>query len=504
MEGFKIIKRNILFLLAISILFIVAAFTTLQYRKTVRTIKEEQIHTFRGEYEALVEGYELVSKSFLENVIETRPEIARIIHRASNGAAMEEKETLRKQLADILDPYYWNLMKYNFRQLHFHLNDTTSFYRFHRPERWGDDLTGIRPTITAVGKTRQPVKGFEEGRIFNGYRYVFPLFHESVFSGTVEVSTSMNAIIESLNKLYERPVQFLLLTEVMKTKVFTEEQKQYTPWKLSDLYVLDPANQQEVFEAEQFTDREKIRIMSSLSPGPQSAFSLHTLNFDTLVFLPIRNFEGKPVAVLVTMMDDQAFLTTRRSFILSLFLIFSLVILLIYLAVQIERSHTRLDYIASYDSLTGVFSRRSFLRRLDEDLQRCTRYRTPLSLIYFDIDYFKEINDTYGHAEGDCVLREFCKTVQSRLRGTDYFGRLGGDEFIAVLPGTDRTGAEKLAQIMYSKLKSTPLCRTGIISCSMGVGEAGAACDSAEHLIHQVDQALYASKRNGRDRITVL
>ena len=188
----------------------------------------------------------------------------------------------------------------------------------------------------------------------------------------------------------------------------------------------------------------------------------------------------------------------------TLILIMFLIILIGYLAFRIQHSYAQLDRRATYDNLTGSFSRTSFLERLDDDLKRIHRYEIPISLIYFDLDHFKRINDTHSHATGDCVLKVFCELARSRLRETDYLGRIGGDEFIAALPGTAIAGAEKLARMIHARLRVTPICDIGTISCSMGVGEAGNGSASVEEFIEYVDRGMYKSKEGGRDRITVL
>jgi len=496
--------RNILFITVLFILVLLALFVGFQHRRTIAQTDREKIDTFRGEYQALIEGYRVVSDTLFENVIAEQTEIAEIMHRAVNANSSEEKEALRDRLFTLLGPFYSNLRQYNFRQLHFHLDDLTSFARFHRPEKWGDDLTGIRATVEEVKRTGQAVRGFEEGRIFNGYRHVFPVSYDGAYVGSVEISISMKAIIESLTELYDRPVQFLLSTEVMQSKVFDSEQQQYTFWDLSDRYVLDPECTDMVLSADKLTESEKRKILSYLNPQLNEPLSLHSGRLENLIFLPVKNIEGRPVAVLITRMDDHTYRAGLMSYILTLVLIVFLILLIIYLAFRTQRSHDRLDRMATYDGLTGSFSRTGFLKKVDDDLKRFHRYANAISLIYFDLDHFKQINDTHGHSAGDCVLRVFSTVVQSRLRETDYFGRVGGDEFIAALPGTDRTGAEELACMIQKGLKSTRMCDIGTIHCSIGVGEARKNYTSVEDFVAAIDQAMYQSKRGGRNRITVL
>ena len=111
-----------------------------------------------------------------------------------------------------------------------------------------------------------------------------------------------------------------------------------------------------------------------------------------------------------------------------------------------------LRHDATIDSLTGALNRRQFMVRGKDELARSGRYKRPCSVLMFDIDYFKVINDTYGHAAGDQALRRFAAACQEMLRETDFFGRLGGDEFAAILPETDSAGAAILAERMRKRV----------------------------------------------------
>ncbi|PJF26685.1 MAG: two-component sensor histidine kinase, partial [Phototrophicales bacterium] len=132
------------------------------------------------------------------NII-NQPEVLSLFAQA-NGASEERQAEIRTALYDMLVDDYQRLDDLNLRQLHFHLPDNTSFLRFHRPNLFGDNLTDVRYTIALANRELVPVVGFEEGRIYNGFRYVFPLFYEGVHIGSVETSVSFLAIQQNLNK----------------------------------------------------------------------------------------------------------------------------------------------------------------------------------------------------------------------------------------------------------------------------------------------------------------
>jgi len=155
------------------------------------------------------------------------------------------------------------------------------------------------------------------------------------------------------------------------------------------------------------------------------------------------------------------------------------------------------------DELTGVMNRRGITENLELELARCRRQATPLSLLMLDIDRFKPINDTFGHAAGDEVIRLVAHALKKELRETDVIGRFGGDEFIVVLPSLGLEGALAAAHRLRQSVQFAAVdmqARGVSVTISVGV----ATCrqqDSMLHLMSRADGALYVAKENGRNRI---
>lgn len=155
--------------------------------------------------------------------------------------------------------------------------------------------------------------------------------------------------------------------------------------------------------------------------------------------------------------------------------------------------------ISMTDALTGVMSRYHFTTQAEHELQRSLRYEEPTSFIIFDIDHFKQINDTHGHSMGDLVLRQVAQLTQETLRTADLLGRMGGDEFMVLLPATDLNQAIQTAERIRLAINETsfaPLEEP--ISSSFGVSEYRTG-DSLSDLYQRADKALYASKKAGRN-----
>lgn len=158
------------------------------------------------------------------------------------------------------------------------------------------------------------------------------------------------------------------------------------------------------------------------------------------------------------------------------------------------------DTLASIDLLTGTLNRRSFIYKADKEIARSHRYNNPLSLIFCDIDKFKSINDTHGHAVGDDVLKQFSSALKNNLRENDLLARWGGEEFVILTIETDINQAEILAEKLRKTIMELKIPIVKNITCSFGVAQLNGN-DTLESLCERADQALYKAKNNGRNKV---
>ncbi|MGK2952888.1 MAG: diguanylate cyclase [Thiobacillus sp.] len=164
---------------------------------------------------------------------------------------------------------------------------------------------------------------------------------------------------------------------------------------------------------------------------------------------------------------------------------------------QIEE---RLKHLATTDVLTGILNRRRFDEVLVDEIHRAARFSSPLSLILFDIDHFKRINDTCGHQAGDRALIQLALAVSGAIRTIDVFARWGGEEFVILVPSCDLNASRLLAEKLRMMVEKQRFADAGQVTCSFGVVEY-APGDDADSLIKKVDRCLYHAKASGRNRV---
>jgi two-component system cell cycle response regulator len=172
---------------------------------------------------------------------------------------------------------------------------------------------------------------------------------------------------------------------------------------------------------------------------------------------------------------------------------------------QLEGVLLKVETLAITDSLTELFNRRHFGNTIEKEFNRTIRYQSPTSCLMIDIDYFKKINDEYGHRAGDLVLKEIAKIIKSCIREIDTVARWGGEEFIVLLPETKQEDALQSAKRILEAISNHQFSGIpGKITVSIGLASVPeASIDTADKLIHTSDLALYEAKDKGRNRIEV-
>ncbi|MFZ5911693.1 MAG: GGDEF domain-containing protein [Chloroflexota bacterium] len=173
---------------------------------------------------------------------------------------------------------------------------------------------------------------------------------------------------------------------------------------------------------------------------------------------------------------------------------------------ELEKVREEVHALAITDELTRIFNRRHFMKLAEQEFERSKRYQHALSIIIFDIDNFKKVNDNYGHLCGDAVLHNLALTCRHAIRGCDVFARFGGEEFILLLPETDNADALVFANRLCRTIAGQIVEYKGIqiqVTVSVGVTTSNPNMDTLDDLLSRADQALYQAKKLGKNRLEV-
>jgi diguanylate cyclase (GGDEF)-like protein len=238
----------------------------------------------------------------------------------------------------------------------------------------------------------------------------------------------------------------------------------------------------------------------------------HYVSDTTEYRVPIMPFETKNIrsVIAVPMLYEQellglvVMLSEKRDF-LDTLQIGLLEVLCNQASISIANAqlHAEIEKLATTDGLTGLYNHRRFQETLAEEFKRLNRNSLPFSLMLTDIDYFKKVNDNYGHPAGDIVLKGVSKIIREEIRDVDLPARYGGEEFAVILPGTNAEGAKNIAERLRKAVMDTTFSADGKplkITISIGIATAPIDAKGKEELIEKTDKALYHAKNNGRNQ----
>ncbi len=479
------------------------------YNKSLDIYKTQILNHYQEHYITTIYEHKRLSKIYYDEII-NKETILSIIAKA-NTASEEEKTLLRNELYSIMEKTYNNATKNNFRQFQFILKDCTSFLRMHRPEGYGDNLSDSRESVRIASEKQEFTEGFEEGKTYNAYRFVYPLFYKNEFIGTIETSISFLAISKLIEDLFNHKSIFIIKESVVTAKVEKNLISKYYTNNLmfngyyNDKEIIDYINKLNSINLNQILTTDTIinQINSLLSE--EAPFFINTSNDGNgyaIIFLPIENLKQQQVGYFIFYQNDNTIIELKNNMILRSVLIAISWMLLMIIIINSYFSRLKINKLTYFDKLTGVYNRNRLFDYLSREIEMKKRYNNNFSIIIYDIDKFKNINDTYGHPTGDIILKETTKCVKNHIRVGDYLFRIGGDEFLIILPNTTLNEAITVAEKIRSQIEKNIYSINNIntITLSLGVAEYSND-DTYEELIKKADNMLYDAKNNGRNKV---
>ena len=507
-------RKELLWSIVLFILMTVVGLLYQNYtqRQQVSIFEEQTLKNNVSLLNSVIDGLNRQSDTIF-SVGEDEPRLLQLMSEANDE---KKRDVARERLYQLLQPIYKRLREVGIRQLHFHLPGNISFLRFHKPKKYGDSLKGIRCSIDLVNKTKQVVKGFEEGRIFNGFRNVYPLFYKGKFVGTVEISFSIRAISELLSKEKGSFYGLLIEKRLVGKKVWSENHKYYLPSTLSNKYLWDKKAFDTLYKRDEEAKISRLKAIEKILTDKVVSefkkekdfllpFAYKKKNY-IAIFHVLCNIAGEQVGYIVSFQESPFFKQIYRHKEINHALLLGLNFfgaLLFFLFLKKERDIKEVLQVKSnYDPLTNLLNRRGFEIAYEALSRTNERDQSSFSLLYMDIDFFKKINDNYGHDVGDLVLKYLAEFLRSSLRSSDIVARWGGEEFVILLNDAYAAKAKNIAEKLRLMIEENTHEDLPHFTVSIGVAQVRVDIDFDTVLKH-ADEALYKAKESGRNRVVV-
>lgn len=459
----------------------------------------------------------LVEKMYREDIGHNRQSLDVAIEVASHDAVLRAALAHRDRAAllRLSAPLFDNLQrKFGITHFYFSGPDRVNILRVHQPERYGDVIN--RYTTLEAQRTGGTFSGVELGPLGTfTLRLVTPWYSEDArhsLIGYVEMGMEIKHVLDTVQNFTDVPV-FVL---VSKKNLNRDE------WE-GGMHVLGRMPEwsrfPDVVLSAEGAQAMPVALVDKLAEGLPAVTSVQEVSQGganyRAVFLPLIDVSGHDVGRMVALVDISADVSaTHRMLYLgdSIGALISCLLLGFFywlvgrVGQRIEHDENEMRRLATHDSLTGLYNRREFDALLADELARAQRFSRPVSLLMLDIDYFKRVNDTYGHQAGDAVLKGVSELLGSQARAIDHVCRYGGEEITVILPEIDVEAGAKIAERLRAAVEVQPfdvdIGSPLHITVSIGVASFPAQADSAQKLVVVADTAMYCAKQSGRNRIS--
>ena len=380
----------------------------------------------------------------------------------------------------------------------------------------GDDLSGVRLDVAKIIKETKSINSISVGKFDLTFKSMIPIYNNDIFIGVVETLSKFNSIAYKMQKKGYDTVT--LVDKSYKTQL----QFPFSKFFVNDYYVANVNAKKELMHfierkgvghfldgkdyylAEDINKLISVVHLNDIYNEPMSYFFLfHDLNhIDLSSIVRMRDrMILSDILILLLLLSSFYYLYVKRYRAIIMKLNKKLENEVALKTIELEEQNKKLNHLAHHDVLTSLPNRLLFLDRLDQSIKLAKRHNTQVSVLFLDLDRFKEINDTYGHEAGDKLLIEITHRLELCVREYDTIARLGGDEFTVIIEGSENKKIVDILQNIIDKIKD-PIFVNGntlYTTFSIGISSFPEDGDSTEILLRNADTAMYKAKERGRN-----
>jgi diguanylate cyclase (GGDEF)-like protein len=515
--------KNIFFLrvsIVLSTIFIysiVLIYTTSDKNVRIDTIKTQQIDTLNTHYKLALKSFKLTSDTIVEAI--HNDNITLDLLTKYIDASNDERISIRKRLHKRLENHYKRIQKRGVLQFHFVMPNNVTSLRMHKPSKFDDDLTDFKFSYRYVNQTKKEVSGLEQGKTAPSFRNVSPLINNGKHIGIVDIAFAPEVLQENIYDIDGIYSHFIIQKEVFdkrgwqrndnkndyKASIENDNYFEYLHQHLVDSIYSDNS----LYELLKPLKKD---IFSKMSNYETFSLYRHFRNEDMIIaFLPIKNMQEKVIAYLISYSTSSTVSLVIKDFYKLNFIILLGIILISYFLYrsilhnqELKKEKKKFQKLSEYDVLTTLPNRSLFQDRLERSIVKGLRHNNKFALLFIDIDNFKDINDTYGHANGDKLLYSVGDRINKLLRDEDTLARLGGDEYVVILediknPIHASITANKIIELFKEPLKIND--KEHLMSVSIGVSIFPDDSKDLTELLKYSDIAMYKAKKDGKNNV---
>lgn len=467
---------------------------------------DSEIKSFSSKVTSILGSYEnFTNYIFYEN--KHQKEIFSIVSEANSSNNQRKKElaiTLKKKLKED----YKSLTSYGFSKVNFLLSSGEIFLSF-QPEYDRNKLK-FNKNSRLSNTEKKFFKSFEKGDLYSNYMYVYFMTYKYKYLGAIEMIIPLENLMKIFSNFYPNiNMDYLVKKSILfPVSNFDTQVKPVQKIYLFDNYVnyFSIKNNGNLKYGKEILYFEKIKKKIQKEISTDKSFGIFTDFEDKKyisLFIAIKGKKNETIGYLISTYEDFQYEKLSDSLYMEIIFVNLIIIVSLMGTFIFIKDRNKFQELSSNDYLTGLYNRTKFMEISNYELIKCARYRSNFSILLIDIDYFKNVNDHFGHNTGDEVLKTVASLLKNNIRQTDIIARWGGEEFICLLPDTGAEIASFVGEKLRIVIESSKFEQIGKITVSIGVHEKSDYDFTIESVNEKADIALYEAKKTGRNKVVI-